>query len=226
MPEAVQVAEPVSALPKPSASAEPAAHSGRSGRVRRLLVNNDGTNLLWRDDLTPELVQRHVAECPNAVTTYLLCPNGIQKMLYPSQYEELCAQRTLAALVAAGHDPFGEFVRGLKTRGFETFITWRMNEVHNVNKPDEPNLSRFWREHPEYRVERGAHPDNWMAQCLDYSLAPVREYHLRLIGELLDKYEPDGIELDWMRFPRHLSGTGDEVWNKRHHLTDVVARVK
>lgn len=193
---------------------------------RRLLVNNDGTNLLWRDDLTPELIQRHVEECPNAVTTYMLCPNGIQKMLYPSECEELSTRGALARLVGEGRDPFGEFLEGLKRRGFETFISWRMNEVHNVNQPNEPDLSRFWREHPEYRVERGANPNNWMAQCLDYGLEPVREYNLRLIFEAMERYEPDGIELDWMRFPRHLSGSPDAVWNQRHHLTEVVARVK
>jgi hypothetical protein len=47
-----------------------------------LIVNNDGTNLLWRSDLTLEMVRRHIAECPSAVTTYRLCPNGIRKMLY------------------------------------------------------------------------------------------------------------------------------------------------
>lgn len=193
---------------------------------RRLLVNNDGTNLLWRDDLSPEMVRRHVAECPNAVTTYLLCPNGIQRMLFPSKHEQLATRGALPKLVAEGRDLFGEFVAGLKTRGFETFITWRMNEVHNVNKPDEPDLSRFWREHPEYRVERGANPDNWMAQCLDYAVPAVREYNLELIFELMDKYEPDGIELDWMRFPRHLGGEGATIWDQRHHLTEVVARVK
>ena len=209
-----------------TAAEAPGVGSTPASPKRRLLVNNDGTNLLWRNDLTPEMVRRHVAECPNAVTTYLLCPNGIQKMLFPSAHEELATRGGLPKLVAEGHDPFGEFLAGLKTRGIETFITWRMNEVHNVNQPTEPDLSRFWREHPDYRVERGANTDNWMAQCLDYSLAPVREYNLALIFELMEKYEPDGIELDWMRFPRHLSGAGDKIWDQRHHLSEVVARVK
>ncbi|MFH1740032.1 MAG: hypothetical protein ABIH23_13565, partial [bacterium] len=193
---------------------------------RRFLLNNDGSNLFWRDDLSMKLVRRHVSECPDAITTYLLCPNGIQKMFYPSAHEELSTSGVLSSLVAAGEDPFGEFIEGLKKRGFETFVTFRMNEVHNVDNPNDPNLSSFWREHPEYRVERGENPGNWMAQCLDYSLEPVRERTLRLLVEILEKYQPDGIELDWMRFPRHLSGEGDEVWGKRHHLTSVVVAVR
>lgn len=193
---------------------------------RRLLFNNDGTNLFWRDDLSMAMVEKHAAECPDVITTYLLCPNGIQKMMYPSAHEELATRGRLPELVAAGNDPFGVLLERLKQRGFETFITFRMNEVHNVHDPGEPDLSRFWREHPEYRVMRGENPGDWMSQCLDYSLEPVREYSLRLITELIEKYGPDGIELDWMRFPRHLSGDGDEVWTKREHLTDVVARVR
>lgn len=192
----------------------------------RLLLNNDGTNLFWRDDLSMEMVRRHAAECPDAVTTYLVCPNGIQKMMYPSEIEELSTRGALPRLVAEGHDPFGYFLTELKTRGFEVLVTFRMNEVHNVDKADEPDLSRFWREHPEWRVEPGAPAGNWMAQCMDYSRPEVQEYNTALICELLEKYRPDGVELDWMRFPRHLSGTPEEVWAKRGMLTDVVAAVR
>jgi hypothetical protein len=47
-----------------------------------------------------------------------------------------------------------------------------------------------------------------------------------IIAELLERYEFDGMQLDWMRFPRHLSGTPEEVWAKRSHLTDFVAEVR
>lgn len=213
-------------MPVAAAFAQEGPAWKKNTTAHRLLVNNDGTNLFWRDDLSLELVKRHAAECPNAVTTYLLCPNGIQKMMYPSKHEELSTRGVLAKLVGEGQDPFGAMIAELKTRGFETFITFRMNEVHNVDKADEADLCALWREHPEYRVERGEHPDNWMAQCLDYSLKPVRERALALITELMEKYQPDGIELDWMRFPRHLSGEGEEVWEKRNFLTEVVTRVR
>ena len=87
--------------------------------LRRLLVNNDGTNLFWRKDLTPDMVKVHAAECPDAVTTYLLCPNGIQKMMYPGEVEELSTRGALPELVKAGEDPFGLFLTELKTRKME-----------------------------------------------------------------------------------------------------------
>ncbi len=216
----------VAALPGSAAETAPDPTATRPPAKKRFLLNNDGTNLLWRDDLTPEMVRRHAAECPNEVTTYLVCPNGIQKMMYPSAHEELATRGKLPALVQSGIDPFGLFLSELKTRGFETMITFRMNEVHNVNDPQEPDLSAFWRQHPEYRVARGQNPNDWMSQCLDYSLAPVREYSLRLLEELMEKYQPDGIKLDWMRFPRHLGGTREAAWGQRQHLTEVVQRVR
>lgn len=192
----------------------------------RLIVNNDGTNLFWRDDLTMDMVRRHAAECPDAVTTYMVCPNGIHKMMYPSALEELSTRGALPALVAQGEDPFGAFLAALKTRGFEVFITFRMNEVHNVDQPNEPDLCAFWRDHPEWHVQPDAPLGNWMAHCLDYSRPEVRDRTVALVSELLEKYRPDGVELDWMRFPRHLSGTPEQVWEKRGALTEVVEAVR
>ncbi len=208
----------------PVLAISPTALAGESPN-RRLLVNNDGTNLFWRDDLTLDMVKRRAAECPDAVTTYLLCPNSIQKMMYPSDLEEMSQRGALPDLVKAGEDPFGLFLTELKIRKMEVFITYRMNEVDNVDKKD-PDLSQFWRDHTEWRVEPGAPLDNGMAQCLDYSHNEVQDRAVAQICELLEKYRPDGIELDWMRFPRHMSGDAEKVWTNRGMLSDVVAAIK
>ncbi|HOK89122.1 MAG TPA: right-handed parallel beta-helix repeat-containing protein [Candidatus Hydrogenedentes bacterium] len=192
----------------------------------RLLVNDDGTNLFWREDLTPEAVQFQAGAIPRAVTTVLVCPNGIQKMLYPSSVEAVSERGRLRQYFAEGRDLFGEYLAALRHRGFEVFITFRMNEVHNAHDPNEPDLSDLWRNHPEWRVEPGAPLTDWMAQCLDYARPEVQEHALKLIFELLDRYQPDGIELDWMRFPRHLSGDERQVWRNKGMLTDVVAAVR
>ena len=58
--------------------------------------------------------------------------------------------------------------------------------------------SRFWKAHPEYwRVPGSVHA--YADRALDYAIPAVRENHLRLIAELLDRYDIDGLELDWMR---------------------------
>jgi hypothetical protein len=41
--------------------------------------------------------------------------------------------------------------------------------------------------------------------ALNYAHPEVREHQMALIDELLERYRPDGIELDWMRFGWHLT---------------------
>ncbi len=38
-----------------------------------------------------------------------------------------------------------------------------------------------------------------------YAHAAVREHQMSFVRELLERYDPDGLELDWMRFGYHLT---------------------
>ncbi len=124
-------------------------------------------------------------------------------------------------------------LRALRRAGKEVFLTYRMNDVHNPDAPDQWNTSRFKREHPDAIVDpravREKHAD-WMCYCLDYSREDVQDYILATMRELVDLYGGeellDGIQLDWMRFPRHLSGAPEEVWGKREALTRFTTRVR
>ncbi len=40
---------------------------------------------------------------------------------------------------------------------------------------------------------------------MNYAHAEVREHHMSFVKELLERYDPDGLELDWMRFGYHLT---------------------
>ena len=204
-----------------------AAMAGSPSAVQqRFLFNNDGTNLFYRDDLSVDLIARHADECPREVTTYLVCPNGHQKMMYPSAIEELTPRPALQRLVEANKDPFGLFLARLWQRGFEVFISFRLNEVHNVDTPQDPRLSKFWRDHPDFHIEPKADLKNWLGHGLDYSHPEVRDRMTSLIVELMDRYTPDGIELDWMRFPRYLPGDTQAIWEKREVLTTFLAAIR
>jgi hypothetical protein len=73
-----------------------------------------------------------------------------------------------------------------------------MNELHDVDKPASPLLSEFWKSHPEYRV--GGY-DGWGAYALNYAIPEVRRYVLAILSEVVGRYDLDGLELDFMRFP-------------------------
>ena len=198
----------------------------------RFLVDDDGSNFFAHTmtDNVEASIAETVDACPSAVTTYLLCPNGCGKFYYPTQIGEVYPPaRTLPDLHAQGIDPFGLFLEAMRRTGRETFITYRMNDVHDADNPNHPGISRFKKQHPDYVVDAEACASgqgDWMSYCLDYSRPQVQDYILSTIRELVERYDVDGFQLDWMRFPRHLSGTPEEVWEKRDALTSFSGRVR
>jgi hypothetical protein len=196
----------------------------------RLLMDDDGHNIFstLSDDYIKD-IDEAVGDCPPNVTTYLLCC-GAGKFYYPTKVSKVdprCKQ--LIAEHEKGHDPFKYFMERLKAAGKETCVSFRMNDVHNPEDEDEWNLPSVRKTHPECIVDLPAvkrgDPD-WFNFGVDYSHPAVPPYFGKLFAELLENYPMDGIQLDWMRFPCHLSGTPEEVWAKRDHLTRFVATIR
>ncbi len=198
--------------------------------MHRFLIDDDGSNRFadlsadWRADLVEA-----VRECPPNVTTYLVCANSAT-CYWPTQVgvvNDRCP--VLVEAIQRGEDPLRFWLEQLKASGRETFITCRMNDVHNPT--EQWNIPRLRREHPACivghdEVQRGQ--AQWMSYCLDYGQAQVRQYMLALLAELLERYGDviDGLQLDWLRFPRHLAGSPEQVWAQREVLTDFTAAVR
>jgi len=197
---------------------------------RRFLLDNDGSNIFHNltDDIEQDIAEA-VQECSENVTTYLLC-SGAGSYYFPTRVGTVDPRaKGLLKAHSEGKDPYGMFLESMRKSGRETFITFRMNDVHNPDDKDGWNTPRIRREHPEYIVDMAAVKNgraNWMSYCLDYSRPEVREYIVSLIKELTDLYEFDGLQLDWMRFPRHLSGNPEQVWEKRSFITEFIHQVR
>ncbi len=96
----------------------------------------------------------------------------------------------------AGVDPFQVCVERCREKAISPWISVRMNDTHYHE--EQHKIFSLWWDHPEYRRGvKGFH------NGFDYAAEPVRAYYLALIKEVLERYDPDGIELDWMRFPYH-----------------------
>jgi hypothetical protein len=197
--------------------------------THRFCLDNDGTNFFshtMTDDVEGSIADA-VDACPGAVTTYFLCPNRWGKFLFPTTIGEVdSTPDRLQNLHAAGIDPFGMFLQALRAAGKETFITFRINDAPAA--VDSPHIGRFSANHPEYMVDQttASAAGDAMALCLDLSHEEVRDYLLSILVELVARYDLDGLQLDWMRYPRHLSGPPNEVWEKRVHLTDFMTSVR
>ena len=92
--------------------------------------------------------------------------------------------------------------RRCRERGMGAWLSVRMNDLHDCHLADSPLLSEFFKaQRPWPRVPYRA--ASWPDRALDWSRPVVREHYRRLIVELLDMLDLDGLELDWMRFGFH-----------------------
>ena len=107
-----------------------------------------------------------------------------------------------------GGDPFKVYVARCRKVGQHPFISVRMNDGHHLqfvecpkNKNARHCICRFYAEHPEYRI--GPDIDDWNQHVHNWAIPEAREYKLALIRELIERYDIDGMEMDFMRHPSY-----------------------
>ena len=172
------------------------------------------------------------------VTHFFMCPNA-QRCNIPSDVFEPCwlaleekperiAKRgkpwALKMMFEQGTDPYAVWISHCRKKGVSPWITMRMNDVHSVDNPNYGGLSRFWKENPQFRRDADAPLKNWGAHAFDYSHKEVRDFHLAFVKTCLDRYDIDGFETDWMRFPLHFK-KGREIEDARY-LTEFMREVR
>ena len=103
-----------------------------------------------------------------------------------------------------GGDPFQVYVDRCRKTGQSPFISVRLNDGHHLQFVEQPKnksgmhcISRFYAEHPEYRI--GPDINDWDQHVHNWAIPEAREYKLKLIRELIERYDIDGVELDFMR---------------------------
>jgi hypothetical protein len=84
-------------------------------------------------------------------------------------------------------------------KGMAYFVSWRMNECHDAAKPDTPIMSKFMKEHSEYKTGN-IHGRAMREHTLNFAINEVRDEQFALLEEICNKYDIDGLELDFLRF--------------------------
>lgn len=136
-------------------------------------------------------------------------PNGPddQPLLKSTPAESRAGARkwvhTAWQLAQQGIDPYALWIARARRHGLSPWVSMRMNDLHNVDDPQSYMHNTLWREHPEYRRLPWREVD-WRDRAFDYAHEAVREYHFALVREYCERYDFDGLELDWMRFGFHL----------------------
>ncbi|MBU8902088.1 MAG: hypothetical protein KOO69_05060, partial [Victivallales bacterium] len=119
-------------------------------------------------------------------------------------------------------DPVQITLDTARERGIDFFISYRMNDFHytyfNTNRIS-PTMDPMWQEHPEMRLCFGnGH------YAINYLYEEVRNWYLDIIEELVNNYDLDGFELDFMRSPHYFPT--EKVAKGMGLMTDFVKRVR
>ncbi|MBC8354196.1 MAG: family 10 glycosylhydrolase [Planctomycetes bacterium] len=122
-----------------------------------------------------------------------------------------------------GNDPPTIVVREARKRKLDVFYSFRINDIHDSFIPDE--MPTFKVEHPEWMLGEQKYGDvTSFKTALNFAVPEVRELKFRVIQELFQKYDFDGLEIDFLRSsPYFLPGT--ETKNS-HLLTELLRRVR
>lgn len=116
-------------------------------------------------------------------------------LLYPSIYEPFAKSLTGKLGKDPGYDPLKYFIEESHEKGIEIHAWWNVykvfgKELPGMTKPkhvvlDKPELCKYYKN------------EWWM----DPGIPNTNKYLLKLIIELLTKYDIDGINFDYMRYP-------------------------
>lgn len=108
-------------------------------------------------------------------------------------------------LVEAGVDWVAHLAAACRRRGVSPWGSVRMNDAHGANNWEGSYFNCPPQREPRLRLS-GTRMDprrgisRSLAVC-NFEHREVRDYYFRLIRELVEDYDLDGLELDWLRMP-------------------------
>jgi len=203
--------------------------TARHTKLTGLLHNEDCTNFFCYQDFPDgkagEIVDRYVDVLAGAGVSVLMCNTNARRTNYrskvwesfwdgydpagsdeqpffaPVRKDRLKGYRKMVGnmyeVYRQGIDYPARVIQRCRARNISPWLSVRMNDVHANDNLEHPFHSALWRR-PEFF--RQGHP-GYYARALDFAHAEVRNHYQALIGELLERYDLDGLELDFLREP-------------------------
>lgn len=223
------------ALGAPTAEAAP--------RRPVLIVNEDNDHYfkLDRSLMTVEALERYIdGYAQGHVTHFFMCPSG-QRPSYDSRVWEPiwagCAPEyyrnaegtnwteNAKLLHDRGIDPYAVWIRRCREKGISPWISPRMNDTHFVHITNYFRNTTFWRTRRDlWRKPDWKPGEHGNLPAFDFSKPEARTWILSLVKEQIDRWDVDGVELDWMRMWEHLTPGKERA--QAHHLTEMVRTVR
>ncbi len=207
-------------------------------KQRRIIINNDGGAIKsMRDEVSLEAFEKYFSgfEGTQVDTISYNTTASFGGCIHDSEVAEEFTttvgrfrNNKVGKFMARGLDPLEIVVDYYHRQDIEVFWSMRMNDTHDADEPY--MLPRLKQEHPEWlfgKRESGPRFCRWSA--VDYGEAGVRDFAYRLIEEVCNKYDVDGVELDFFRSLGYFRcvGEGRHAGDvERGKMTGLIRRVR
>ena len=135
----------------------------------------------------------------------------------------------VAAITAEAGGPLTALLALSQEAGLPFFPRVRMNS-HYVVDPRHPAYGNYRRRHPERLITRPGEefPEGTLeygiGTGLDYAQSANRDYMASIACECFERFDVDGIELDFMRHPAFFRI--EEGYANRHCVTEMIAGIR
>ena len=138
------------------------------------------------------------------------------------QYDQREQHRRFLPLLAGGTQPLQVLLEHSHKRGMAFTAGFRMNDTHAGEHF--PVRADFVESHPELQLQDGR-PDGGYQEGfpLDFSFDEVRDYIFRVMREVVDRFDVDGIE---MTFRDPIYFPFPEGRDRAHLMTALVRRLR
>ncbi len=210
----------------------------QSGRPKPRVVFNDDAQVLTEAPaegataFVREWLDRELEAVPFSTFVFLaatpdICTFDTQAgEIYGARFGEDYRQglaRGIRALQREGTDALQVVCDHMHEHGKEVLAAIRMSDTHHSRiTAENPLCPLFAVEHPEFVIRQ---PDSRTNEtALDYSYPQVRSHRLAIMKEIVEDYDVDGLELNFVRWAKHFPR--DQGREKASILTDYVGQVQ
>jgi hypothetical protein len=212
-------------------------------KPRRLLCNDDGAIMSLEPPLTVDHFRQMVQTYKGSpVDALFWCVGDREVYTYDTKVAEVFGQRhgffddawdwrvyqNTKSFIESGKCPLATLVEVCHEEGIDIFPSVRMNSHYKVD-PRSPSESKFRLDHPELLIGSPAgysegSKEYAIRMGLNYARPEVQRYMAAIIVELFERFEVDGVELDFMRHPAFFKL--HEAAENHHHMTNMLRRIK
>ncbi|MES2596208.1 MAG: family 10 glycosylhydrolase [Verrucomicrobiota bacterium] len=232
----------LSAHAQNAAKVEPSAfHPTDASTNYRCIFNHELLVIAGKKDNNATYIGSFIDKLADTdVDAVMCCPTMWRTNLYPSeidpQWKKYTQDQTspkfpsfdrMMGYIHGGGDPVKETLEACRRNGKAFFVSYRTNDQHYVSDLTWPTHNAIWREHPEYWLgdsDLAAGKGGDKVRLFNYMLPEVRDHYFSILQELCTKYDVDGVELDFQRYPKFFRD--EDLEKGRGVMTAHVKRIK